>query len=76
MGERKPCGVEELPLQTEVSPDAVRGVAGDREVDRGEMDPDLMGAAGLEPDAQQRMARQELHELEVRHRRAWRVGVE
>ena len=76
MGEREPRGVEELPLQAEVSPDAVRGIAGDRQVDRGEMDADLMGAASLEPDAEERMARQELLELEVGHRRARRVGVE
>src|SRR4051812_12169455 len=76
MGEREPRGVEELSLQAEVSPDAVRRVAGDRQVDRGEVDADLMRAAGLEPDAQERMSRQELLELEMRHRRARRVGLE
>ena len=55
---------------------AVRRVAGDRQVDRGEVDADLVRPPRLEPHAQERVARQQLLELEVRDRRARRVGVE
>ena len=54
----------------------VHRVAGDRQVDRGEMHADLMRAPGLEGDAQQRMAWQQLFDLEMRDRIARRVGVE
>src|SRR6478609_8264380 len=40
------------------------------------MDANLMRPAGLEPDAQERVALEELLELEVRHGHAWRVRVE
>src|SRR4051794_20010732 len=46
--EGQPPRVEELPLQPEHAGPAVRRVAGDREVDRGEVDPDLVGSPRLE----------------------------
>ena len=51
-------------------------VARDRQVDRLEVDADLMRPPRLEPHAQQRVAVEQLLELEVRDRRARRVGVE
>ena len=58
MLEREPRRVEELPLEPEVSCDPVGPVAGDGQLDRGEVDADLVGPAGLEPHAQERVARQ------------------
>ena len=46
-------GVQELPLEPEVSRGAVDRVARDRQPDRLEMDPDLVRAAGLEPYLEQ-----------------------
>src|SRR5213075_1101494 len=56
--------------------DPVDRVAGHGKVDRREMDADLMRPAGLEPDAQERVALEELLELEVRHGRARLIRVE
>ena len=74
MLEGEPRRVEELPLEAELACDPVHRIAGDGEVDRREMDADLVRPAGLEPDAQERVALEELLELEVRHRRARRVA--
>ena len=52
--EREPVGVEELPLEAEVARDAVDGVAGDRQLDRLEVDADLVRPPGLEPHVEQR----------------------
>ena len=76
MPEREPCRVEELAREAELTRSAVHRVTRDREVDGGEVDADLMRAAGLEADAQERVARQELLELEMRHRGTGCGGVE
>ena len=47
--EREPRGVEELALEAEVARHAVDGVCGDREVDGGEVDADLVRPPRLEP---------------------------
>src|SRR3954451_4794981 len=62
--------VQELARQAEplaAFPASVRGVAADGMADRREVRPDLMGAAGLEPNAQQRRAREPLENPEVGH---------
>ena len=56
MGEPKPPRVQELPLQAEVAGHPVDGVAADRKVDRLQVDADLVRAACLEPDVEQRMS--------------------
>ena len=76
MWKRKPRGVEELPFQPEVAFDAVGRIAGDWKVDRGEVDPDLMGAAGHEARAEERMTGEELEKLEFGDRLARRRSVE
>ena len=48
--------MEELPREAELACDPVHRIAGYREVDCGEMDADLVRPAGLEPDAQERVA--------------------
>ena len=68
--------MEELPLEPEFPGTSVDGVARHRQVDRRQVDADLMRAAGLEPDPQQGVATQQLIDLEVRQRVARRVGVE
>jgi hypothetical protein len=65
MGEAQPVGVEELPLKLAIR-NAVDGVADDGEVDRREVNPNLMCSAGLEADRQQCVLRQELLDLEMR----------
>src|SRR6188472_1768580 len=70
MDEGEARRVEELPLEAEITGDPVDRIAGYRQVDGGQMNPDLVRPAGLEPDAQQCMARQQLLELEMRYRRA------
>src|SRR5215212_611561 len=67
--------VQELALQPRFG-NAVDGIPGDREVDRGQMDADLMRAAGLEVDAEQRVMVEESFDVEVRHRLARTVGFE
>src|SRR3954470_23914331 len=76
MRETQPLGVEELALEAELVRASIDRVARNREVDRGEMDSDLVRAAGLELHVQERMPREELDELEVRDRVAWLVGIE
>src|SRR6266436_895076 len=76
MLKREPRRVQELALEAELDGTAVQRVAGDGQVDRGEMHADLMRAPGLECHAQQRMTRQQLFDLEMRHRVARRIGVE
>src|SRR5204863_109907 len=74
--EREPRGVEELALEAEVAGTAVHRIARDREADRLEMDADLVRAAGLERDAEERVAAQQLDDLEMRQgleRRARRL---
>src|ERR1051326_2054117 len=76
MREREPGGVQELAAEAEVALDAVDRVAGDRELDRRQVDANLMRPPGLEPDAEKRVLRQQLDHLEVRDRVARRVGVQ
>ena len=54
---REAIRVQELPLEPQIAFDAVQRVPGDRKVDRGEMHADLVRAAGLEPDVEERVAR-------------------
>ena len=49
MVEGEPRGVQELALEAEVAGDAVDGVAGDRQLDRLEVDADLVRPPRLEP---------------------------
>src|SRR5207244_3822469 len=58
--EREPGRVEELPLQTEITRHAVDGITGHGQVDRAEMDADLMRSAGLEANTNERMLGQQL----------------
>src|SRR5215218_2569341 len=67
--------MQELPAEARLG-DAVDGVAGDRQVDRSEVDPNLVRPPGLKPNAQQRVRVVEALDVEVRDRLAWRVGVE
>ena len=76
MVEREPRGVQELTVEPELAADPVHRVARDRQVDRCEVDADLMHPPRLEPHAEQRVALQALLELEVRDRVSRRVGVE
>jgi len=69
-------GVEKLALEPKLSGPAVQRVAGDGQVDRREVDADLMRAPRLERHAEQRVARHQLGDLEVRHCVARRVRVE
>src|SRR5919204_834251 len=68
--------VEELAHEAELAWPAVHRIAGDGEIDRREMDADLVRPARLEPHVEQRMSREELDHLEMRDRVARRVGVE
>src|SRR3954452_3469193 len=76
MRETQPRGVQELALEAELVRASVDRIARHGEIDRGEMDSDLMRAAGLELHVQQRMPREELDELEVRHRVARLVRIQ
>ena len=76
MDEGEPGRVEELPPEPELTGAAVERVAGHRQVDRLEVHADLMRAAGLQGNPQERMATEQLVDLEVGHRLARRVGVE
>src|SRR6185295_2379336 len=76
MRETQPHGVQELALQAKLVRASIDRIARDRQIDRREVDPDLVGAAGLELHVQQGMPREELDELEVRDRVARLVGVE
>ena len=68
--------MEELPLEPEVARDAVDGVAGDRKLERLEVDADLVRPPRLEPHVEQRPLAEPLAHLEPRDRLARRVGVE
>jgi hypothetical protein len=68
--------MEELPLEPQVSCDPVNRIAGDGEVYRSEVDADLVRPPGLQPDAEKRVLRQQVLELEVGHGGAGRVSVE
>ena len=68
--------MEELALEAQVARPAVDRISRDREVDRGQMDADLVGPSRFEPDVEERVPRVELGELEVRDRIARRRGVQ
>jgi hypothetical protein len=68
--------VEELALEAEIVAHAVRAVARDGQLDRSEVHADLVRAAGLESDLEQRMLAEELQQLEMRHSLARRRRVE
>jgi hypothetical protein len=70
MSEGEAGRVQELPFEPEVSRDAIDRVSGDRKFDRSEVDADLMRPPRLEPDTEERVAGQELLDLEMRHGRA------
>src|SRR2546422_9670612 len=76
MREAEPRCVQKLARESELLRTPVQRVARNGEIDRREMHTDLMRTAGFELDIQQRVSRQELHQLEVRHRLARRVRVE
>ena len=75
MREREPRRVQELPPEPVVG-HAVDAVADDGQVDRGQVDADLVRPAGLEADVEQRVAAEQPLDLEVRDGVARRVGVE
>ena len=68
--------MEELAFQAQVAGAAVERVAGHRQVDRVEVDADLVRPPGFQRHAEQGVPRQQLLDLEVRHRLARRVRVE
>src|SRR5215831_13534622 len=76
MLEREPRRVEELALEVELARPAVDRIARDRELDRGEMDADLVRPPGLEADVEERMASEQFGDLEVRDGIARRIRVE
>ena len=57
-------GVQELALEAEVAGDPVHGVAADGKLDRLEVHADLVRAAGLEPQVEQRPLAELLPHLE------------
>jgi len=67
--------MEELPAELG-GRDPVDRVADDWQVDRGQVNADLVRPAGLEADREQRVVRQEPLELEMRDRLAGRIRVE
>ncbi len=68
--------MQELALEPELRRAAIGRVAGDGQVDRGQVDADLMSAAGLERRADERVAWEQLLDLEVRDGVARVRGVE
>ena len=60
MLEHEATRVEELALEPEIARDAVDGIAAHRQVDRLEMNADLVRTPGLEPDVEQRVRAQRL----------------
>ncbi len=76
MLEAKAVRVQELPFEAEVTPHAVTLVAGDLEVDRGEVHADLVSPPRLQCDLEERVLGKELHELEAGHGVPRLVGVE
>src|SRR5262245_22230109 len=73
--ERKSVRVQELAPELLVR-NAVDAVSHDREVDRGQMDADLVRPAGLEAHIQDCVGAEQLVDLEVRDRLARRVRVQ
>src|SRR5438093_515836 len=76
MRERQAARVQELALEAELARASVDRVTRNREVDRRQVHADLVGAAGFELDLEERVTREQLDELEVRHRVARSVRIE
>ena len=55
--EAQPSRVQKLALEAEIAGSPVDGIAADGQVDRLEVDADLVRAAGLEPDVEQSVMR-------------------
>src|SRR5947209_19223214 len=68
--------MEELTGEAELPGLSVHRVACHRQVDRLQVNADLVRASGLQADAEQRVSRQQLDDLEVRDGVARRVRVE
>jgi len=68
--------VQKLALESEVAWNPVDRIARDGQIDGGQMDADLVRPPGLEANAEQRMAREELDDVEVRHSLARRGRIE
>ena len=68
--------MEELALEPQLARATVDAVSGDGQVDCLQMDADLVRAPRLEADAQERVLREQLDELEVGHGVARSVRVE
>src|SRR5438128_1473376 len=68
--------MEELAGQAELAGLSVHRVARHRQVDRLQVNADLMRASGLQADAEQSVSRQQLDDLEVRDGVARRIRVE
>jgi len=75
MSERKVRRVQELASKGRLG-DAVDGVTDHGQVDGGKVDTDLVSAAGLEPNPQERVPADQLLDLEVRRRVAGAIAVE
>jgi len=57
MGEPQPVRVQELAPEREVVRDPVRHVTGNRQLDRAQMNADLVCSSRLEPDVEERVLR-------------------
>src|SRR6478752_5300192 len=68
--------MEELAIELELAGPAVDRISGHRQVDRGEVDSDLVGPSRVEPDVEQRVTRQKLTDSKVSDRIAGRIGGE
>jgi hypothetical protein len=75
VGKREPARVEKLPLEAQPW-HAVCPVSHHGKADRGQVDADLVRAARLEPNPQQRVLRQDVLDVEVRDGVARRAGVD
>src|SRR5207302_9969146 len=73
MQEPEPRSVQKLAVEAEHVRAPIQWITGHREIDGAKMDADLVRAARLEAHVEQRMARQEIDDLEVRHGLAWTV---
>ena len=68
--------VQELPREPQVARHAIARVSAHRQADRGEVHANLVRAAGLEPDLEERVLGELLDELEMRDRLSGLVRVE
>ena len=68
--------MQELAVQPELGGTTVSRIARDGQVDRRQVDADLVGAAGLEPHAEESVARKQFLDVEPRDGVARVRGVE